>query len=47
LKLQNGKETKFLEARAMIAGNICLNLTYAIGYPAFELNGIKQEIVPA
>lgn len=44
LQLQPGKETKFLEARAMIAGNICLNLTYAIWYPAFQLENSKQEI---
>lgn len=47
LKLQSWTETKFLEGRAMVAGNICLNLTYAIGYPAFELDGIKEDIKPA
>jgi hypothetical protein len=30
LSVQAGKETKIIEARAMVAGNICLNATYAI-----------------
>lgn len=44
LKLQDWKETRFLEARAMVAWNICLNATYAIAYPAFELNWVKQNV---
>jgi hypothetical protein len=45
LKLQDGKETKFLEARAMVAWNVCLNATYAIAYPAFEFEWLwKQHI---
>lgn len=29
-----------------MAGNVCLNCTYAIGYPAFTFEGIKQDIEP-
>jgi GH24 family phage-related lysozyme (muramidase) len=50
LQLQEGKGTKVFEARAMIAGNVCMNRTYGIVYPAFELAGIakKQDIsIPA
>ncbi|MDD3794182.1 MAG: hypothetical protein PHI37_05180 [Candidatus Gracilibacteria bacterium] len=43
LKLQKGKETRFLEARAMVAGNVCLNATYAIAYPAFEFEGGNKQ----
>lgn len=44
LNVQPWKETKVVEARAMIAWNVCLNLTYAIWYPLFEINGKKQEL---
>lgn len=46
LKLQDGKSTKFIESRAMVAWNICLNTTYAIAYPAFEIWNNKQNIAP-
>lgn len=45
LKIQKGKETRFLEARAMVAWNVCLNATYAIAYPAFELEWWDKQRV--
>lgn len=36
----------------MVAGNVCMNLMYAIGYPAFQITGsgdkpIIQPVEPA
>lgn len=44
LQLQAGKETKFVEARAMVAGNVCMNRVYAIAYPVFELWDASQKV---
>jgi hypothetical protein len=38
LELQADKWTKVFEARAMIAGNVCLNRTHGIVYPLFAIN---------
>ncbi|MBC7498302.1 hypothetical protein H7170_01535 [Candidatus Gracilibacteria bacterium] len=37
LQLQEGKGTKVFEARARIAGNLCLNRTHGIVFPLFGL----------
>lgn len=46
LMLQPGKGTKVFEARAMIAGNICMNRTHGIIYPLFQLQWKEGEIIP-
>jgi hypothetical protein len=40
LGIQEGKWTKVFEGRAMIAGNVCMNRIFGIGYPAFSLRPI-------
>lgn len=51
LALQDGKDTKVFESRAMIAGNACANRSYHIAYPAFSISTpsqvVNQSIVPA
>jgi|GEM_PF-3582125 len=42
---QEGKGTKVFEARAMIAGNVCLNRTHGIVYPLFEIKKNGTTIV--
>lgn len=37
MKEQDGKPTQVFEARAMIAGNVCMNRTHGIVYPLFVL----------
>lgn len=39
LKFQDGKKPQIFEARAMLNGNICNNLTYGIAFPGFTLDG--------
>jgi hypothetical protein len=35
--LQSEKWTRVIEGRAMVAGNVCMNLMYTIWYPLFEV----------
>lgn len=44
LKAQEWKGTKIIEARAMVAGNVCMNRVYAIAYPVFELWDASQKV---
>ncbi len=38
------KNTIFFEARAMAAGNICMNKTEGIGYPTFQIKKPNGDI---
>lgn len=49
LKFVPGQEPQFKEARAMLHGNVCNNLTYMVVFPNFEIHktGVRKISTPA
>lgn len=45
LDFQANKGPAFIETRAMVRGNACANLTYALAYPLFKYEGSAQPTV--